>query len=141
MKGYKFKDHTADVLFESTGKNLNEVFENSALAVFEVQTNLNKVDCKLKRKIKLKNKTAENLLFDFLEELIYLKDAKYMLFSKFSVKIADEKNKFKLEAVAEGEKINPKKHELKVDVKAVTLHEFYLKKAKNGYKARVILDI
>ena len=96
-----------------------------------------KVCRKIKKKIKLKNDDVGKLLFDFVEELIYLKDAKYMLFSKFSIKIKDDK----LEAVVEGEKINPEKHELKVDVKAITLHNYFLKKTKDGWKARIILDI
>ena len=70
---YKFLDHTADVMFEAYGKNLNEVFENAALAVFGVQCDLNLVKNKVKKKIKLKNENVEDLLFDFLGELIYLK--------------------------------------------------------------------
>lgn len=136
-KKYKFIDHTADVMFEAYGKSLNKVFENAALATFDVQCDLKKVERKVKRKVKLKNDDNEKLLFDFLEELIYLKDAKYLLFNKFSVKIKEGK----LEAEIEGEKINPKKHELKVDVKALTLHKFELKKIKEGYKAVIILDI
>ena len=139
MKKYKFIDHTADVMFEAYGENLNKVFENAALATFEVQCNLKKVERKVKKKIKLKNEDMEKLLFDFLEELIYLKDAKYLLFNKFKVKI--DKEKGILTAEIEGEKIDPKKHELKTDVKAITLHKFELKKIKEGYKVRVILDI
>src|SRR3989344_3712345 len=104
MKKYKFIDHTADVMFEAYGKSLNKLFENAALATFEVQCDLEKVERKVKKKIKLKNEDNEKLLFDFLEELIYLKDAKYLLFNKFSVKIKEGK----LEAEVEGEKINPK---------------------------------
>ena len=141
MQKYKFLDHTADILFEAYGKSLSEVFKNAALATFETQVNLKTVSSKIKKNIKLKNENIENLLFDFLEELIYLKDAKYLVFNKFKVKISKTNNIYKLEAVAEGEKINPKKQELKIDVKAITLHEFSLKKIKNGYKARVILDI
>ncbi len=138
---YKFLDHTADVMFEAQGRNLNEVFENAALAVFDVQSDLKKIMPKAKKKIKLKNESIGDLLFDFLEELIYLKDAKYLLFGKFSVKIKNFKGKYFLDAVACGEKINPKKHGLKTDVKAITLHEFFLKKVKNGWKCRVLLDI
>ena len=85
MKKYKFIDHTADVMFDAYGKNLNKVFENAALATFEVQCNLKKVERKVKKKIKLKNEDMEKLLFDFLEELIYLKDAKYLLFNKITI--------------------------------------------------------
>ena len=138
---YKFLEHTADVMFEAFGKDLNEIFENAALATFETQVDLKKVKNKVKKKIKLKNEDEGDLLFDFLEELIYLKDAKYLVFNKFRVRIKKVKNKFELEAVVEGEKIDPEKHELKVDVKAITLHMFYLNKVKNGWKCRVILDI
>ena len=138
MVRYKFLDHTADVLFEAYGKDLNEVFENSALASFDVQVELKKVNANIKKRIKLENKDIGNLLYDFLEELIYLKDAESLVFSKFKVKITGN---YILYADIEGEKINQNKHDLKVDVKAVTLHDFSLKKTKNGYKARILLDI
>jgi|SRR3989344_318073 len=138
---YKFLEHTADVMFEAYGKNLNALFANAALAVFEVQCDLKKVGNKIKKKINLKNENAENLLFDFLEELIYLKDAKYILFGKFRVEIKKIRDNYILDALAYGEKINPEKHELKTDVKAVTLHEFFLKKTSKGWKCRVLLDI
>ena len=138
---YKFIDHTADVMFEAHGKNLNKLFENAALATFDVQCDLKKIERTTKKKIKLKNESLEGLLFDFLEELVYLKDAKCLLFSKFKVKILEKKDKFYLDSVIEGEKIKPNKHDLKTDVKAVTLHKFELKKIKNGYKVIVILDI
>ena len=138
---YKFLEHTADVMFEAQGKNLNEVFRNSALAVFDVQCNLKNVRSKIKKKIKLKNSVVGDLLFDFLEELIYLKDAKYSLFGKFDVKIKETKGEYILDVIAHGEKINPEKHELKTDVKAITLHEFFLKKVKDGWKCKVLLDI
>ncbi len=141
MKRYRFLDHTSDVMFEASGKNLNEVFENAGLAVFDVQSDLKKIKLKIKKKIKLKNSIIGDLLFDFLEELIYLKDAKYILFGKFDVKIIQKRMVYYLDAVAIGEKINPKKHELKTDVKAITLHEFFLKKTDHGWKCRVLLDI
>ena len=138
---YKFLDHTADVMFEAYGKNLNEVFENAALAVFDVQCDLKKIKQKIKQKIKLKNENAEDMLFDFLEQLVYLKDAKYILFGNFKVEIKKIRDNYSLDAAAYGEKINPGKHELKTDVKAIPLHEFFLKKTKNGWKCRVLLDI
>ena len=145
---YKFIDHTADVMFEVKCKTLEEVFESAALATFEVQVTLKDVKRTVKKKIKLKNEGIEDLLFDFLEELIYIKDVNSLLFSKFSIKIKEnllekrsQKKGFVLECVAEGEKINPKKHELKTDVKAPTLHRFKLEKCGNYWRAVVILDI
>ena len=138
--GYKFYDHTADVLFEAEGRTVDELFEAAGLATEETQVDLKGVKLKIKKEIKLKNKSVEMLLFNFLQELIFLKDAKLLLFSKIKVSVSEGKIN-KLKAVLEGEKIDPKKHELRVDVKAVTLHRFEVKKTKTGWFARVILDI
>ena len=133
---------TADIAYEIYGKNLNELFENSALALFNTMCNLKKVKQKIKKIIKLKNENSQDLLFDFIEELIFLKDSKYILFSKFKVKIKNNE----LQAECFGENINQAKHQLKVDVKAITYHKFELKKmqghrGRNPYIATMVLDI
>ncbi len=138
--GYKFFDHTADVLFEAKGKSLDELFEAAGLATEETQVDLKGIKTKVKKEIVLEKDNIEMLFFDFLQELIFLKDAELLLFSKIKVSISEGKPN-RLKAVLEGEKIDPKKHELKVDVKAVTLHRFEVKKTKTGWFARVILDI
>jgi len=79
-------------------------------------------------------------LFDFLGELIYFKDAELLLFSKIKVDIKKEEKLYKLKALLKGEKLR-EEHEQKVDVKAITFHKFEIKKLKEKYSARVILDI
>ena len=130
---YEFFDHTADVLFEVEGKNLDELFEGAGLATEETQVDLNDIKQKVKKEISLEKDSVEMLLFDFLQELIFLKDAELLLFSKIKVSVSEGKI-FKIKAQLWGEKINPKKQELKVDVKAVTLHKFEVKKIKLSYK-------
>ena len=141
MKKYVFFDHTADVLFEAYGKSLDELFTNAALALQETQVMLATVSPKTKRAIALTNPKIDMLLFDFLQELIYLKDADELLFSKFKVNVSTETNSFSLNADCWGEKINQKKHKLNVDAKAITLHQFQIKKEKDTWIARVIVDI
>ena len=137
MMKYKFFDHTADVAFEAYGKTLEELFENSALAVFETMVDLKTVSGDIKKTIKLEAESEERLFLDFLEELIFLKDSDFMVFNRFEAKIKNNK----LIAAAYGDKINPGKHKLKVDVKAVTMQKFKFEKTKTGYKAFVIIDI
>ena len=137
---YKFLDHTADIMFESYGNSLNKLFENSALATEETMINLKQVKLKIKKEINLENKDIEHLLYDFLAELIYLKDAELLLFSKIKVNVKKQEKLYKLKAVLDGERLT-NKHEQKVDVKAVTFHKFEIKKIKSSYVARVILDI
>ena len=142
MKPFEFKDHTADILFIARGKDLEELCKNAGLAVMDSMVDLKSVKKKVKEKITLsEEKNPESLLFTFLEELVYLKDAKSILFSDFKIEIREDGHSYVLEADCFGEKINPKTHKLRVDVKAITLHEFYVKKTSKGYKAQVIVDI
>lgn len=130
----------ADAAFEAQGKTLEELFATCALATFEVMANTKRVEPKEKIKIELEHEKIDNLLFDWLAELIYLKDAKEMFFGKFDLSI-EKKNKYILRGQVFGEKIDYKKHRVKVDVKAVTLHLFEVKKVRNNWKARIVLDI
>jgi len=135
---YKILDHTADVIFEIYGKNINELFKNAAIATFDVMVRRSSISPKIKKEITLTNKSLELLLFDFIEELIFLKDSEYVVFKNFRIKIT---KKYELKATLIGEKISPKKHSLITDVKAITLHKFKLKKLKDSYKATMLLDL
>lgn len=140
---YKYLEDVAvaDVCFEASGKTLEELFESAGLATTNTMVkSLKKISQKEKEKISVSADTIENLLFKFLEEIIFLKDARQLLLSKFKIKISQGKN-YKLACEASGEKINMKKHEMLVDVKAVTWHLFEVKQEKNIWRARVILDI
>ena len=131
---------TADAAFEVVGQTLEELFRDAAIATFEVMVDMKSVEPVITREIELKNEAVDNLFFDWLSELVYLKDADALLFSKFDVSI--KKNDFyELKATASGETINQEKHTLRSDVKAVTYHMFEVKKTGENWSARVILDI
>lgn len=143
MPKYKVleKIATADIAFEAYGKDLNELFENSALAVFEESADLGKVEEKEKKIIKVEADDIEDLLYDFLSEIIFLKDTYSFLFKKSTVKIDKKNQKYNLNANLFGEKIDRKKHELGNDIKAITLHMFKIEKTKKGFKALFVVDI
>jgi SHS2 domain-containing protein len=129
----------ADVAFEATGKNLTELFQSAAQAVIESLANPKSIKPELSKKIKMKEKTVEKLLFNFLEEIVYLKDKDAIVFHDVKVKV-DEK-KMEVTALLTGDDIKPDKQELHHDVKAVTMHYWLVEKKKNGWKAVVVLDI
>ena len=141
-KKYKFLEKVAiaDIAFEAYGKELNELFENAALAIFELSADVRTVDAKEKIEFNLKNEKLDNLLYDFLSEILFLKDSRYMVFKKVRVSISEGKTN-KLKAVLDGDSINPKKQKLENDIKAVTMHMFELKKEKGKWKATVVVDI
>jgi len=132
---YKFiEDLTSDVMFEAYGKDLKELFENAALALSDVICK--NVKPKLKVSVKVKGDDLKELMINWLQEIISSVDIKDMFFSKFDIKMINEK---KLEANIYGEEITPEKGE--TVVKAVTNYNFKLEKNKKRYLVRISLDI
>ena len=139
---YKLLENVAiaDIAFEAYGKTLNELFENAAFAIFELSADIETIDAMKKIEFELENKKLDNLLYDFLSEILFLKDSKYMVFKHVHVTIK-EGNKNKLKTILEGDKINPEVQHLENDIKAITMHMFEIKKEKNQWKATVVVDI
>ena len=142
MGKYRFLEDTAiaDAAFEAEGENLEELFEACAQATFEVMAETKTVEAKNREEIQLRSDDLEGLLFNWLAELIYLKDLKTTVFNKYKIKV-DKPNGYRLEASVWGEPIDVKKHKVKVDVKAVTYHLLEVKKMGDKWTAKVILDI
>lgn len=139
MEKFEFVDiTTADVAFVAYGKSLEELFSNSALAMFEVMINTKQIKQKIKKKIRVSGDDLESLMFNWLNALLVYVDGDNIAFSKFKVKINEKR--FILTAECRGEKIDTKKHETRTVVKAATYHKLEVK--KNGFwEARVIVDI
>ncbi|KPL03707.1 MAG: hypothetical protein AMJ73_05555 [candidate division Zixibacteria bacterium SM1_73] len=142
MGKYKFLEDRAiaDAAFEAEGKSLEELFEACAQATFEVMAETDTVEAKNKEEIQLKSDDLEELLFNWLAELIYLKDLKATLFNKYQINI-EKPGGYELRASIWGEPIDAEKHKVKVDVKAVTYHLLEVKKSDDKWIAKVILDI
>jgi len=142
MKPYhKFLEHTADELFVAEAETLNDLFAQCALAVEEVMVDVTKFGTNEKKEIKGENKNVEHLLFDFLDDIVFYKDSERLIFSEFKIKVEEKEGKYFLTCQAYGEKINPDKHEQKVDIKAITMHMFEVKKTKEGWYAKVLVDV
>lgn len=140
MKKFEFLDiTTADTAFVAYGKDLDEVFANAALAMFEVMVNTKQIESKIKKNVKVKADDLKGLLFSWLNELLVFYGSENLAFSRFEVKVDEEK--LELNAVLYGEKIDVKKHEVKTEVKAATYHRMEIKKLKGEWEAKVIVDI
>jgi SHS2 domain-containing protein len=132
----------ADVAFEATGRTLEETFLSAADAMASVQIkDAGAIELEVERDFSLKAATTERLLHDFLQELIFYKDAELLLFGKCELKIAERDGAYELIAKARGEKLDHAKHQLLTDVKAVSWHKFSLVKTAKGWKAVVIIDV
>jgi SHS2 domain-containing protein len=133
---------TADIAFEATGRDLPELFSDAADATMNVMIeNLDAIEPRGTRHIELSNDEIDMLLFDFLQELIYFKDAERLLLRVRDVQIDEKKAQYFLKAEAAGEPLDAARHHQRADVKAVTLHDFSVKKEDGGWRAQVLLDI
>jgi SHS2 domain-containing protein len=133
---------TADIAFEATGRDLPELFRDAADATTNVMIdNLDAIEPRETRSIELSNNALDMLLFDLLQELIYLKDSERLLLRIQKVQIDEKEGTYFLKATAEGEPLNAERHHQRADVKAVTLHNFSVEQVDGGWKAQVLLDI
>jgi SHS2 domain-containing protein len=133
---------TADVAFEASGRDLVELFTAAADATMNVMVaDLNTIGEREAVTIIVEHEELDMLLFNFLQELIFFKDARRLLLRVPSVSIDSGAAGFSLHATAIGEELNPEKHNLIVDVKAVTLYRYHLQQTEVGWVATVVLDI
>ena len=147
---------TADIAFEAYGRSKEELFIAASDALMNVMVeDLGTITERLWREVSAEAETFEMLLFQFLQEFIYYKDAEQLLLRAARMRFKEQKGLpvprsgthsagqagWMVTARAYGEMLDPKKHPLNVDVKAVTMHQFKVSEINGEWKARVVLDI
>lgn len=137
MKKFIFKEHKADIKFISFGKTIEELFENSANALFNIFYEKD-IEIKKNYHLKAKGMNLENLLYDFLEKFIILFDKENFIPKKIKFKKFDLK-KFNIDFFVYGD--DAKDYNVERSIKAITYGEMIIKKNKNGYSVPVIVDV
>lgn len=123
MKKFEFFDVTADIGFYAYGKDLNEAFENAGLALFNIISKTEDIIPNISKSFEITSEDKVSLLYDFLEELLFLHEIEFMLFSQFEVTIDKIEEGYHLGAIIKGEEINWDKHYRGDEVKAITFHK------------------
>jgi SHS2 domain-containing protein len=132
----------ADIAFDAWGKSLEDVFQEAAKATVQVMAeDLSAIRQSETFEISLDQVSEEMLLFDFLNELIFYKDARRLLLLPDRLSIARTEEGCSLQATLAGEEIDPQRHRLNTDVKAVTMLRFSLAQVPEGWRATVVLDV
>lgn len=133
----------ADVAFEAIGDTPSELFEAVAYAVMSILANPDTVSNAWHRIIDREERELADLLFDWLSEMVYLKDAEGVVFSQATSSVVYDPSRrcWQLHGELQGETIDPARHELRSDVKAVTKHLYEVHASGGQWNARVVLDI
>lgn len=137
-KKYEFINHTADVGIKVWGESLESLFENAAYSMFDILTELDKVKVKESLGVEIEGKSTDELLADWLRNLLYKLNGEGYLLREFNI---EEISKKGLKAKVRGEKLNLSRHTLKTEIKAVTYHQLEVKKTAKGWEAQIIFDV
>lgn len=141
---YRFLEDVAiaDVAFEAWGDDPGAVFTSAAEATMNVMVaDLDSLILRDRRAVELDGEALDMLLFDFLQEVIFYKDAQRLLLRPEAVHVESREGVHKVSGELIGEELDMERHELVVDVKAVTLHRFALERVGRRWRAFVVLDI
>ena len=136
MKRFEIIEHTADIGLVAYGVNLADAFANAAYGLFSIISELKRVRATESREVAVTAEDFDSLLFNWMNQLIYLFDVEYILFKSFDI---TEFAKHKLQATCRGERYDPSRHELKQGVKSATYHMLEVDQEKN--MVRVIFDV
>lgn len=141
-KGFEFLEHMADAYIAAYGRNLAEALENAAIAMFDVMTEVEKVNPEIKDEVEVTAEDEYALLYGWLEKLLVKSEINEMFYSKFKVLSLNQTPEgFRLKAEIWGEKFNSKRHTQKVGVKAVTYHRMEVIKKPEKVTLKFILDL
>jgi|SRR5581483_214514 SHS2 domain-containing protein len=131
----------ADAAFEATGDSPSELFQAAAQAVIETLADPRTVAGTWQRKVSREDEDLASLLFDWLSEIVYVKDAHGVVFREAVPIVGREQGRWRLDATLVGAPVDPARQDLRADVKGVTKHLYELKQDGSRWTARVVLDI
>jgi SHS2 domain-containing protein len=138
MMGFRYAEDgpVADLTIEAEGSTLEEAFQNAALGMFNAITPLEGIEAREERSIEAEGDDIGALLFNFLDELLYVNDVDFLVFSGIEVEI----DGLRLRAECRGEAFDIERHPQGIAVKAVTFHQMRIEQRDGGWSIRVVLD-
>ncbi|MDY6776912.1 MAG: archease [Candidatus Nanohaloarchaea archaeon] len=139
MEGFKLLEHTSEVGFRATGGSLEEAIENAGKAVFQVMTDIEEVEPVEEVRIEVESESLEALLYDFVDELVYISEVEGLVLSDFDLRIETYPESFRLEGVGRGEKTRDGMR--LQEVKAPTYSDMEIGRDGDGWKIEMFLDV
>ncbi|HEY5716765.1 MAG TPA: archease [Psychromonas sp.] len=129
--------HEADIGVRGTGNTPASAFEQAALAMSAIITDLSLIKPGMQVSITCAEPDLELLLADWLNALIFTMSTRRMLFSQFKVDISNGH----LKATAWGEPINVQRHQPAVEIKGATYTKLAVYKSQQQWIAQCVVDV
>lgn len=135
---FKVLEHPSDLGIETHGSSMQDVFRNAAYGLISVVTGDSRIETRRELKVEIRALDRENLMVRWLTEILYLYDAEKFLTADVKFEALTDTL---LKARLLGEPYDGSKHELKIDVKAVTYHQLSVDEHDGYWTARVFVDV
>ena len=137
---YVYIEHPSDVGFEAYGNTLEELFANAAIATYSFMTDVDEIEEEEEgeREIEIKSEDLYSLMFDWLDEMIFMFEAESLVMKKFDIDV--NSTDFRIVGTCIGDKFDPYKHDSGIIIKAVTYNMMEIKR-NEIWHARVVLDV
>ena len=133
----RYIEHTSDIGFEVEEDDLKGLFSTAAIAMYGLMVDPFSIEQSISRNIEIQSEDMESLMFDWIDELIFLFESENVVLREFDLFIDD----YHIDGSCRGGIFDPSRHESGIVVKAVTYHMMEVKKKSGGWYARVILDV
>lgn len=133
--------HPSDMGVRGIGSTVEEAFSEAARAMFSLMADLEKIEPKEAVPFTVEAGSLEDLFVRFLGELLFLRDTRGMLFSQFVLRITNEGKLLRALGEALGEKFDPTKHKVGIDVKAATYNWVLVEKRDGVWVAQGVVDV
>lgn len=135
---YELFEHTADLGLRIRDARLEGLFAEAAAAMFAAMTgDLESIQASESLGVELSAEGLEDLLHDWLAELLYAFHSRRVLFCRFEVEIEPRA----LRGTAWGEPFDPERHNVELEMKAVTYHGLKVEQRHDGWLAEVVIDV
>jgi SHS2 domain-containing protein len=131
----------ADLAFEAEGDSVEDLFRGATQALIEALANPATVGGTWEQTIQRKETDAPTLLFDWLSDLVYWKDAAGVVFRDVHLTLDRQADEWTLQARLLGAPVDSTTQELRADVKGVTKHLYEVSQRGSRWYVRVVLDV
>jgi len=139
QKKYRITKHQSELAVKVVGASQADLFANSAYTLFDVMVaDLDKVDCKEHIPLEIEGTDRDDLMVNWMRELLYLYQGSGYLLKEFQIR---EVKDTIVKAEVSGEKIDPDRHEIKQEIAAIAFHKSRMDKTGNQWTAQVIFEV
>ena len=138
QKRYRIITRQSELAVRVIGDSQADLFANSAFALFDVMTDVAKVDIKDRIPLDVEGTDQDELMINWMSELLYLYQGSGYLLREFHIREAKDKL---VKAEVCGEKIDPDRHEITQEIRGVAYHQSRIQKTGDQWTAQLIFEI